>query len=70
MITHKRLYLLPLLLSFSFAIKAQEAYKFREPTELRWEIGEVYAVREFARPTPNRRSQLQKIKYIKQIIRN
>ena len=40
-------FLLFLIASFSVAIKAQEAYKFDETINPRWDISEVYSVTEF-----------------------
>ena len=48
MFVRKFLYLLLLIVSFSFAVIAQEAYKFDEVINPRWDISEVYPAYEFA----------------------
>lgn len=47
MFVRKFLYLLLVIAAFSFAIKAQEAYRFKELINPRWDISEVYPLVEF-----------------------
>lgn len=44
----KFLYLALFIVSSVFAVQAQEAYKFEETTYLRWDLGEVFVIHEFA----------------------